>query len=138
MPELDYAVLCDYVRTESSGGVAHIVAAGIDTIHTAQVPTGINFGVAVRVKFSRSECQRPHRLELIVMAMDGDRLGTVNGSVVPEWPEGQPEHWKVGAAAGLNFGFAIEAFGLYQIDLLVNDSLAKSMPFRVVQRGGNG
>lgn len=40
MPTLDYALLCDYVRVE--GGVAHVIAAGIDTIWKEEVPSGQN------------------------------------------------------------------------------------------------
>jgi hypothetical protein len=40
VPTLDYALLCDYVRVE--GGVAHVIAAGIDTIWKEEVPSGQN------------------------------------------------------------------------------------------------
>jgi hypothetical protein len=59
MPELDYALLCDYVRAER--GVAHTIAAGIDTVHRPEVPTVANLGLLARVTFTRAECGRLHR-----------------------------------------------------------------------------
>ncbi len=136
MPDLDYAILCDYVREDQTGGVQHIIAAGIDTVHVAEVPTGVNFGVALRVMFTRSECDRPHRLELIVQDEDGERLATVDGHVVPTWPgPDHPAHWKVGTAAALNLGVVVPRFGVYAIDVLMNDTELRSLPFRVKQGG---
>jgi hypothetical protein len=72
MPELDYAVLGDYVRAEA--GIAHVIAAGIDTIWSAEVPTGRNVGLLLRITFTRNECGRLHRIEIIFQDTDGARL----------------------------------------------------------------
>jgi hypothetical protein len=53
MPEVDYAFLCDHVRAE--GGVAHVIAAGIDTIYQEQVPSVANFGLLARITYTRAE-----------------------------------------------------------------------------------
>jgi len=50
VPELDYAVLCDYVRTE--GGIAHVIAAGIDTIWAGEIPTGQNIGLHCAIRLA--------------------------------------------------------------------------------------
>ena len=49
MPELDYALLADFVRSE--GGLAHVIGASVDTIHVKEVPTGLNFGLLARIGF---------------------------------------------------------------------------------------
>jgi hypothetical protein len=36
VPELDFALLSDYVRVE--GGIAHVIAAGVDTVNTPTRP----------------------------------------------------------------------------------------------------
>jgi hypothetical protein len=41
MPELDFAFMCDYARAE--GALAHVIAAGIDTVQLPATPTGANF-----------------------------------------------------------------------------------------------
>lgn len=132
MPELDFALLSDYVRAE--GGIAHVIAGGIDTIFTPTVPTGQNLGLAFRLLFSRTECDRPHRLEVIFQDEDGARLAVISSAVAPVWVEGQPAHWKTGMIGGLNFGVPLPRFGVYSFEIMVNDNLLKSLPLRVVER----
>lgn len=132
MPELDYALLCDYVRVEL--GVAHVIAAGIDTFHHPQMPAGQNFGLVVRTTFTRNECGRQHNFEFIFQGADGERIAYVQGSVAPEWPEGHPAGWPVGALLGLNMGVPIPAFGHYSLEILINGNSVKSIPVRAVHR----
>lgn len=132
MPVLDYAVLCDYVRLE--GGLAHVIAAGIDTIYTQDVPAGQNVGLLIRVSFTRNECGRQHRVEVIFQDEDGERLAQIMGVVEPEWPEGNPPNWRSSAMLGLNIGVPLPRFGLYAFEVLVNDNHMKTIPLRVVQR----
>lgn len=132
MPDLDYAILCDYVRAD--GGLAHIIAAGIDTIRAAEVPTGHHMGVALRLLFTRNECDRAHRFEVIIQDEDGERMAALSGDVTPQWPQDQPVHWKAGAQAAITFRASLPRFGFYSVDILVNDDHKKSLPFRVVER----
>jgi hypothetical protein len=62
MPELDYALLCDYVRAEH--GVAHVIAAGIDTIHRPEVPSVVNLGLLARIIFADDETRETHQVEV--------------------------------------------------------------------------
>ena len=68
MPELDFAVLADAVRAD--GGLGSALAIGMDTVIAPTVPTGQNIGLLVRLEFTRNECGRPHRLEIISPARD--------------------------------------------------------------------
>lgn len=130
MPELDYAILCEYVRDE--GGLSHILAAGIDTIHVKELPAGHNMAVALRVLFTRSECGRPHRFEMFIQTEDGDRIAAINATITPEWSEELPVHWYKGAQQGLKFGVLLPETGNYSIDILVDDDHKKTIPFRVL------
>lgn len=132
MPVLDYAVLCDYVRAE--GGLAHVIAAGIDTVWTEDVPAGQNVGLLMRVSFTRNECGRPHRVEIIFQDEDGERLAQIMGVSEPQWPEGFPPNWRVGALVGLNFAVPLPRFGLYAFEVLVNDNHMKTIPLRVMAK----
>lgn len=133
MPDLDYAVLCEFARIEP-GGLVHLISGGIDTIEVEKVPHRATFSLAVNVLFARSECERPHRLELKVQGYDGEEIGTMTGTTTPKWPSDFPGHWKTPSQVALNFGFVIPAFSEYSVDVLINDSLAKTIPFRVIQR----
>jgi len=132
MPELDYAVLGDYVRVE--GGVAHIIAAGIDQISAPETPTGQNVGLLIRVRFARTECGRPHRLEVIFQDMDGTRLSQINSTTEPVWSDDLPATWRVGVLLGINFGIPLPSYGEYAFDILINDSLVKTIPLMVRPR----
>lgn len=130
VPRLDFALLADYVRPE--GGLAHVIAAGVDTVIAAEVPTGRNLGLLFRVEFTRQECGRPHRIEVIFQDEDGARLAQLSTVVAPEWNETLPVHWRVGAIGGLNFGVPLPRFGLYSFEILINDENRKTIHLRVV------
>lgn len=130
MPELDYALLADFVRSE--GGLAHVIGASVDTIHVKEVPTGLNFGLLARITFASTECGRPHRLELIFQDMDGKQIFNLTGVVEPTSIEGLPVGWDTGFLWAMNFGVPIPALGQYVFHLLINDSLKKRLPIRVL------
>jgi hypothetical protein len=131
LPELDYALLCDYVRTEQTG-VAHVIAASVDTVTLPQVPGAANLGLLVRLTFTRGECDKPHRLEAILAQTDGEPTAKINGVITPTWRQGMPLGWKTGAMLGLNFGVVLPKYGEYSMDILVNDSSVKDINLRVV------
>jgi hypothetical protein len=130
VPELDYALLCDYVRTE--GGVAHAIAAGLDTIIAPSVPTGQNVGLLLRLTFTRNECGRPHRLEVIFQDIDGERLAGIQAVITPEWAEGLPVGWPTGLLWGVNVGLPLPRYGVYALELLLNDANVDTLNLRVV------
>ncbi len=129
MPELDFALLCDAVRVER--GVAHILAAGIDSIYLSQVPGGQNVGIVCRFTFTRQECGRPHRLEVIFQDTDGARLSEISAVMTPPWIETQPAGWPTGVIMGLNLGLPLPHYGVYAFEILVNDSNKRSLNVRV-------
>jgi len=130
MPELDLALIADYVHAES--GVAYVMRGCIDTVTAAETPTGRNVGFLFRVAFSRSECGRPHRIEVIFQGEDGERLAHVQTVVTPEWSDDLPAHWKVKLLGALNFGVPLPRYGLYSFDVMINDSQEKAIELRVV------
>lgn len=136
MPELDFALLGDYVRVE--GGLAHVIAAGIDTVNAAHVPTGHTVGLLFRVEFTQNECGRAHRLEVIFQDEDGQRLAHLTSVVAPEWKTGLPAHWKTGLIGGFNFGVPLPAYGVYAFEIMLNDSHVKTLKLRVIPRNRPG
>ena len=82
MPDLDFAILADYVRTH--GGFGYLIAGGIDTIYAPEIPTGQNLGLLVRVAFTHAECGRPHSVEIIMQDVDGRRLVQISGTTTAD------------------------------------------------------
>jgi hypothetical protein len=134
MPELDFALLCDYVRAEQ--GVAHVIAGGIDTITVEELPAGQNMGLWARVLLARSECGRPHRLEVILQGADGERFAELSGPIQRDWQDAYPPGAKVGVALAFNIGLTFPAAGMYSFDILINDTLAKSIPLYIKTSDG--
>lgn len=132
MPSLNYAVLCDYARIDPASGVCHIIAAGIDTVVGDTEPFGRQIGVAILLEFTRGECGRPHKFELLVQDEDGRQLVRDTSTVTPECRDDLPPGWKAQAGAALNFSVVFPSFGNYSVELLVNDSSFKSMRLRTV------
>jgi hypothetical protein len=131
MPELDYAFLCDYVRSE--GGVAHIIGAGIDTLTVPQVPGVANLGLLARVTYNRTESGRPHRIEVILAETDGENVAHLAATPTFEWTKGLPTGWKQGMFLALNFGVPLPKYGLYTVDILINDDHKKALNLRVIE-----
>ncbi len=131
MPQLDYALLCDFVRAD--GGLAHVIGAGIDTVYTPETPTAHNFGLLARLTFTQGECGRPHRIEVFFRTEDGAEIVKIEGILTPEWETGLPPGWPIGASLGLNFGLPLPSFGVYAFEIMIDDSHAKSLNLRVVE-----
>ena len=136
MPELDYAVLCDHVRVE--GGVAHIISAGTEVARGSSAPLGLNMGVVLAVMFKRNECGRPHRVELHFQDEDGQHLMELQVVITPAWDEGLPKGWDVRHLLGVNFGVVFPRFGLYALEVLIDDRSEKSLRLLVTQEGSGG
>jgi hypothetical protein len=130
VPELDFAFLCDYARPDA--GIAHALAIGIDSIYASDVPSGRDLGLVARFTFTRNECGRPHHVEVIGQDADGGRVVNISATVEPTWNDALPMGWRTGVIFALNFAMPFPKFGLYAIELLINDSSVKSVNLRVV------
>jgi hypothetical protein len=130
MPELDYALLCDYARAE--GGVAHVIAAGIDTIHRPEVPSVANLGLLARIIFADEETGEAHEIEVRLRDQEGEQIAQANLTAVPRRVEGLPEGWPTAALLAMNFGVPLPSFGPYTLTILLDDTPKKTLNLRVV------
>lgn len=130
MPELDFAILCEAARVADN--LMYVLAGGWDTL-SGEERSVQTVSVALRFLFTQGECGRPHRIEVIVQGVDGQRLTSITGIIVAEVPlAGLPAGWRVNAMTQIRFPVAFPAFGEYSIEVLVNDSSLKSLPVRFV------
>jgi Family of unknown function (DUF6941) len=130
MPTLDYALLCDYARAE--GGVAHVIAAGIDTLHRPEVPSVANLGLLARLVFADEEIGEPHQFEARLRDQGGEQVGQLNVIAVPHQVEGLPEGWQTAALLAINFGVPLPSYGAYTLTILLDGTPAKTINLRVV------
>ncbi len=136
MPELDFAMLAEHVRLEPSG-LAHVISGGTGVIETPEMPMPLDIGLLLRVSFERAECGRPHRVEVIIQDLDGERLVHLTATGTPDWPDGAPVTWKSNQPFAFNFSVPLKNYGLYEFVILVNDSQVKALPYLVVQSQGS-
>jgi hypothetical protein len=130
MPELDYALLCDYVRAEH--GLAHIVGAGIDTVLARSVPTGRNIGVLVRLRLEDDDFDRPLALTVRFQTEAGEALAEVNAHGVASRPTDVSADWPSSALVAVNFGLFFPEFGRYGIVVEVGGRPLRTLDLRVV------
>lgn len=131
MPQVDFMILCDYVRS-SDGGLLHMIAAGIDRLRVPVLPTVQNVGVAVRLSLQRSECDRDYELQLIVQHADGERIAELLGQFRATYPpSNMPPGWATHMALALNLGLPLQVYGEYSLELLVAGDHKKSLGFIV-------
>lgn len=131
MPELDFMVVADYVRTDA--GVLHMVGAGFDTAYLPAVPGILQAGIGLRILLDVAEGRHSHPFTLIFQNADGARLAEVTGVVgpvgagIPEPPPGRP----YSVVLALNTRLPIPEQGDYSLDLVLDDRPVKSITLTV-------
>jgi hypothetical protein len=134
MPEVDFMILCDYVR--SDGGVLHMIAGGVDQISAGDVPAAHNVGIGLRMSLTRAECDRPHDIELRWQDREGEPLLQIRAAFNAEYPIGLPTGWLAFGVLPLNVALPLPAYGVYSLELLIDGVSKKSIPV-LVQRQEN-
>jgi hypothetical protein len=130
MLQFDYALLCDYVRAE--GGVAHVIAAGIDTIYRPEVPAVANLGLLAHFTFTDEDVGQEHRLELQLADEEGQQVARITGTPPLQPVPGLPEGWPYGGTITLNFGVPFSHHGPYRLTILLDGNPVKTINLRVV------
>jgi hypothetical protein len=131
MLQLDYALLCDYVRAET--GLAHVIAAGIDTVYRPEVPSVANLGLLARVTFTDDDIGHDHQLEIRLVDHQGQQVARITGAPPLEPVQGLPEGWAYGGIVAINFGVPLPTYGPYALTLTLDGTPVKIINFRVVQ-----
>jgi hypothetical protein len=130
MLEFENALLCDYVRPES--GVAHVIAAGVDTIYRPEVPSVANLGFFGRVVYTDEDLDEPHQFELRLHDQDGQQVARVNALLNLSAVEGLPEGWPYAMILAINFGVPLPRHGTYTLTALLDETLRRTINLRVV------
>jgi hypothetical protein len=117
--DLDFAVLSDAVVARPDGKL-DILGAGFDTVWASAVPAQHpRLVLAVRVLLSRHETEHPHRLDVVIQAVDGAELARARGDLgaLPDEARAQiPAGRQFGVGMVLNFeNIVFPAYGNHQI-----------------------
>lgn len=118
---------------EAKDGMATIVGAGMDRVIAPNLPVLQRLGIAARITFTPSECDRPHQLHLVVR-LGSTEIGQGGGEPLmitapgPELPEG----WPAGVILGVTLNIPIQEYGVYHVDLRVDGMPLHTSSFIVV------
>ena len=133
MPELDFMIVADYVRTDA--GVLHMVGAGFDTLRLPSVPGVLTAGIGLRILLDAAEARAPHPFTLTFQNTNRDRLAQINGVVgpipgdAPQPPPGRRQN----VVLAVNTRLPIPAYGDYSLDFVLDEHRMKTITLTVAR-----
>ncbi len=136
MPDLEYAFLCEHVRQD--GGLAHIIAANVDTLIVDSVPAAWNLGLFLAVRARADEPEgATSAIEIALRNEAGERLIQIEGvASAGNRAADLPPSWQPRGVIAFNFGVVMPAYGLYAFEVWVDGELRRSLDVRVVPPAG--
>lgn len=126
MAELDYAFLADYATIQE--GRLTSVGASFTHVFVPQLPTGLDFAVAGRIRVREGE--EPPELELRFSAERSNVNMAVNGVIQPS-PNTLPYDGKIGILFTLKAGVQIAYEELVVVEVFVNGEFERRLAFQV-------
>lgn len=136
MPEIDYALLAEYVREDN--GMVHIMGAGLDTVTLPEhaLPLTVPIGIAARVSFdSQDPVGADHQLTFAFKGPEDEEVLTVGHRFqTPALPSGVPRYWRMGVGVVLRLGLLFSRLGGYTLQVSLDDDprLSRTLFIRAV------
>lgn len=130
MPEADFVILCQ--AAIGQGNTISLLGGPIDTVTLSQVPAQVPATLVARFLWTSGEVNREHRGDIFFQDEDGQRLVSAEFLVRPERPDSLPHGWKAASNLILTLPLPIPKFGLYAIEVVLDDKSVKTLPFRAV------
>lgn len=131
--EVDFAFLAD--KADIVNGKLYVLGGAFDAIFAKQVPVRHQqMTLIVRFLLSPAELDREHKLEVVVIDGDGQKVISVPGQMLVKRPPESTGGYRVPCLTTLNFfNIQLEKFGDYSLEVLLNGTSVKSVPLRIVQ-----
>lgn len=130
--ELDFAFLAD--AADVASGKLFVLGGAFDTINVAQLPaTHPALAVALRLLLGPLDLDRKHDLEVLLLDADARHIASAKGELQVAKAAGSPAGWKQAVLLPLRFFHVpFQHAGHYSIEILVNGTMLKAIPLRVV------
>lgn len=133
---LDWALLANAAEGPPDG-LVYILGAGIDTLWRDQFPAPFGGAMVLRVVTNRRESASAHRVEIRCSDEDGNAIlaQPIVFTVPPrEALREHPPGWDLAANIVINLAAVrIDKPGIYRFEIVVDDDLVRTLPFRLVQ-----
>jgi hypothetical protein len=130
--DLDFAFLADAV--DVTMGKLFVLGGAFDTIYVGGFPAmHPTLAVAVRLLLSPHDLDRKHKLEIMLLDADGRAIASAPGELMVSRSPESPQGWKQAVMLPLRFfNIPFQTAGHYSIEILINGTIAKGIPLRVL------
>jgi hypothetical protein len=128
---IDWALPCRYAEA-SDDGTATLVGVALDSIWLPELPGDVDLYLMLRVAAPPDEFEEPHRLDVRVISPDHSEQQAIQ---VEFGPLERPALLHPGMEGGLSvpteLGWQAEEYGLYTLELYLDDQRQRSIPILV-------
>lgn len=131
--ELDFAFLAD--AADVPMGKLFVMGGAFDSIFVPGFPAvHPTLAVVVRLLFKPHDLDRMHELEILLLDADGKQMASAKGELsMPKHPD-SPAGWKQSAILPLRFfHIPFRQAGHYSVEILVDGTMMKAIPLRVIE-----
>jgi hypothetical protein len=129
---VDFLILADAAQVQ--GEKLHMLGGGWSLVWAKEFPAQHQMAVAAGILVPWMETNTRHQFRIRVVAEDGGVFGEVGGEFEQGRPAGMPAGTTQRVMIAANIGIRIERACEAAAELWLDGALARSVPFRVVQR----
>jgi hypothetical protein len=129
--QIEYALLADHVRQE--GGLAHILAANINTLVVEEVPAPWNLGILIVVRQEDEQPGDTSAIRILFRTESGTELVQIDATLTLNPSPDHPDDWPRFAMFALNFGIVVPEHGNYAFDLSIDGATQRTLNVRVIR-----
>ena len=128
----DFLILADAAQVQ--GEKLHMLGGGWSIIWAKQFPAQHQMSVAAAILIPWMETNAKHEFRIRIVAEDGGVFGEVHGQFEQGRPAGMPAGTTQRMMIAANMNIRLERAGEGSAELLIDGVVARSVPFRIVQR----
>ncbi len=129
---VDFLILADAAQVQ--GEKLHMLGGGWSIVWTKQFPAQHQMAVAAGILVPWMETNTRHEFRIRIVAEDATLFGEVHGQFEQGRPAGMPAGTTQRVLIAANVGIRLERACEASVELLIDGELARSVPFRIVQR----
>lgn len=130
----DFLILADAAQVQ--GEKLFLPGGGWSMVWAKELPAQHQMAVAAGILVPWMETNIRHRFRVVVRQEDGAVFSEVGGEFEQGRPPGLPPGTTQRVMLAINLGIRIEHAGDAVTELFLDDALARSAPFRIVERAG--
>jgi hypothetical protein len=128
----DFLILADAAQVQ--GEKLHMLGGGWSIIWAKQFPATHQLAVVAAILIPWMETNTKHEFRIRIVAEDSTVFGEVHGQFEQGRPAGMPAGTTQRMMVAANMSIRLERAGEGSAELLIDGEVARTVPFRIVQR----